>query len=118
MNKQKKFGAATLLATTIAMSSFSGTALAGDAAAGQTKSATCAACHGPDGNSQIPGNPIIAGQYEDYLIHSLNEYKSGARNNPIMMGMTAGLSDEDIADLSAWFSSQNGLAILPNEPAE
>ena len=91
------------------------TSFAGDPQAGKAKSATCAACHGPDGNSQIPQNPSLAGQYEDYLVHSLKEYKSGERKNPIMGGMAAALSDEDIADLAAWFASQKGLNILPND---
>lgn len=86
---------------------------AGDAEAGKTKSATCAACHGNDGNSMIPMNPKIAGQHEQYLIKQLQEFRlasqtGGAegRNNAVMNGMAAGLSDQDIADLSAWFASQ------------
>ena len=85
----------------------------GDAAAGKGKIATCAACHGQDGNSQIPGTPSLAGQYADYLEQALREYRSGARQNPIMGGMVGGLSDEDIADIAAWYASQSGLKILP-----
>lgn len=80
----------------------------GDAAAGQQKSQTCAACHGPDGNSPNPAYPRIAGQYESYLVKALHDYKSGARQNPIMAGMAAPLKDQDIADLAAYFSQQNG----------
>ena len=85
----------------------------GDAAAGKEKSAVCAACHGADGNSQIPMNPILAGQYADYIVRALMDYKSGARQNPIMAGMTVGLSKEDMEDLAAYFSSQSGLTVLP-----
>ncbi len=93
-------------------------ALAGDPAAGQEKSATCAACHGADGNSPLPENPKIAGQYADYLEIALREYRSGVRQNPIMAGMAAALTDEDIADLAAWYSSQDGLSVLPRNPVE
>jgi len=86
---------------------------AGNPAAGKEKSQTCAACHGMDGNSQLPMNPILAGQYEDYLIHALKAYKSGERKNPIMAGMVAALSDEDIADLAAYFARQKGLYDTP-----
>lgn len=81
----------------------------GDAEAGKTKSATCQACHGPDGNGTGDGQyPRIAGQYADYLAKALHDYKAGTRNNPIMQGFAATLSEEDIADLSAFFSSQEG----------
>ena len=98
---------------------FSQTALAGgDPVAGQKKSTTCAACHGPDGNAVVAATPSLAGQYKDYLEHALREYRSGARQNPLMTGMGADLSDQDIADLAAWFSSQSGLNILPKGPIE
>lgn len=81
---------------------------AGDAEAGREKSATCAACHGVDGNSQIDTNPILAGQYASYLEHALKSYRDGTRQNAIMSGFATQLSDQDIADLAAWFSSQQG----------
>ena len=81
----------------------------GDAAAGKSKSATCAACHGADGNSTIPTNPKLAGQHADYLVQAMKDYQSGARNNAIMKGMTAALSEQDIEDLAAYFASQKGL---------
>jgi len=89
---------------------------AGDPAAGKEKAAACVACHGEDGNSPIPTNPRLAGQYADYLAYALSTYRSGERQNPIMSGIAAGLSDEDIADLSAWFASQTGLNILNKNP--
>jgi cytochrome c553 len=78
----------------------------GDVAAGQAKSAVCAACHGADGNSVIPANPMLAGQGARYLAKQLHDFKSGARANPVMMGMAAPLSDQDILDLAAYFAAQ------------
>ena len=66
----------------------------------------CAACHGVDGNSQLPDYPKLAGQHSDYLAKALRDYKSGARKNPIMAGFAGALSKDDIANLAAWFSSQ------------
>lgn len=103
-----------VLATFVA-ASVPAVAVAGDAAKGKELSATCAACHGADGNSTIPANPKIAGQYESYLIRALTDYRSGARQNAIMAGFAAALSDEDIRDLAAYFSSQESdLAIIDN----
>lgn len=94
-----------LSATITAM--FASAALAqGDAAAGEAKSALCATCHGPDGNSQLAINPKIAGQNARYLIKQLQDFKSGARSGPIMAAMVISLSDEDIEDLAAWYASQ------------
>ena len=66
----------------------------------------CAACHGEDGNSTIPTFPILAGQYEDYLVQAMEQYRSGARNNQNMRAPAQSLSDQEIADIAAWFSSQ------------
>ena len=79
---------------------------AGDPAAGKAKSATCAACHTADGNSINPQYPKLAGQSADYLFKQLQDYKSGARANPIMLGMVAPLSPQDMEDLAAYFASQ------------
>ena len=81
---------------------------AGDAAKGKEKAAqVCAACHGPDGNKpSAPDQPILAGQYPDYLVRALDDYKNGRRNNPIMKGFASQLSRQDMEDLAAWFSSQ------------
>lgn len=85
----------------------------GDAEAGKTKAIPCAACHGNDGNSLAAINPKLAGQHEGYLVKQLEEFRlasqtGGAegRNNPIMNAQAAALTDQDIADLAAWFSSQ------------
>ena len=84
-------------------------AVAAHAAAGKQKSQTCAACHGPDGNSVAPDFPRIAGQHYDYLVHAITAYQSGARKNPGMMPMVDKLSKRDIEDLAAYFSQQRGL---------
>lgn len=78
----------------------------GDAAAGKTKAAVCAACHGADGNSTQPIYPKLAGQGAPYLDKQLHDFKSGKRDNAIMKGMAAGLSDADMANLAAYFSEQ------------
>ena len=78
----------------------------GDPAAGQAKSQICAACHGLDGNSVLPQNPVLAGQVPGYIAQQLTQFKSGGRKNAIMAGMTQSLSEQDMQDLDAWFSSQ------------
>ncbi len=85
----------------------------GDPDAGRTKAQACASCHGADGNATNPQFPRLAGQYESYLLHALRQYKSNARKNPIMNGMVANLSEQDLKDLAAWFSSQKGLHDTP-----
>lgn len=78
----------------------------GNYAAGQAKSAMCAACHGPDGNSVSPSFPKLAGQHAAYIEKQLADFKSGKRQNAIMNGMAAGLSPQDMANLAAYFSDQ------------
>lgn len=81
---------------------------AGDAAAGKSKAAVCTSCHGVDGKAMIPTYPNLAGQNPQYLELSLKAYKNGDRKvgqAAIMAGMAASLSDEDIADLAAYFSA-------------
>ena len=78
-----------------------------DAAKGEASyAAVCAACHGADGNSSLPANPKLAQQHPDYIVKQLQEFKSGKRANPIMMGMVAALSDEDMKNIAAWLSTQ------------
>ena len=78
----------------------------GSAEAGQTKAATCAACHGQDGNSLNPEWPSLAGQHEQYIVRALKAYRpGGTRNNVLMMGQVAALSDQDMADLGAYFAT-------------
>lgn len=78
---------------------------AADIQAGKVKAASCLACHGPDGIATIPGYPHLAGQKAAYLVTSLKSFKNGERTNSIMSPMAAPLSDEDIADLAAFFAS-------------
>jgi cytochrome c553 len=67
----------------------------------------CVACHGVDGSKPTaPENPILAGQYADYIEKALSDYKSGKRANPIMKSFADQLKKKDIEDLAAWFSSQ------------
>ena len=79
---------------------------AGDASAGQAKSAICAACHSVDGNSVVPNWPKLAGQHEQYLARQVSLIKAGARMVPEMVGIVPGLSEQDIEDLAAYFASQ------------
>ncbi|MDX1367554.1 c-type cytochrome [Pseudomonas sp.] len=79
---------------------------AGDAAAGQGKVVVCGACHGADGNSAAPNFPKLAGQGERYLLKQLNDIKSGARPVVEMTGLLDNLSDQDLADISAYYASQ------------
>jgi len=78
---------------------------AGTAAAGKTKSAACAACHGVDGNSMVPTFPKLAGQHASYIEKQLADFKAGNRKDPTMSAMAAPLSEQDMADLAAYFSS-------------
>ena len=84
----------------------------GDIVAGKEKSTACAACHGVDGVSASPMFPTIAGQHADYMVHALKGYKSGQRNNPVMQGSVASLTDEDMVNLAVYFASQTGLKTL------
>jgi cytochrome c553 len=88
---------------------------AGDAVAGQGKAAVCAACHGADGNSVVPTWPKIAGQHTMYLERQLNLIKSGDRAVPEMAGIVMTLSEQDMADLAAYFSAQTTSAGLADE---
>ncbi|AOY47914.1 TPA: cytochrome c [Vibrio cholerae] len=86
----------------------SGSALAGDVAAGQAKAAVCAACHGMDGIAVISGYPNLKGQSEQYLISSVKAYKNKERTGglaAVMQAQAMMLSDEDIANLAAYYAS-------------
>lgn len=88
----------------------------GSAEAGQAKSLTCSACHGADGNSFNPEWPSLAGQHESYIVKTLQAFKSGTRQNVLMSGLAMPLTDQDIADLAAYFSQQK-LAGRAADPA-
>ncbi len=83
---------------------------AGDAAAGKAKSATCLACHGPDGNSPNPIWPKLAGQHPVYILKQLQAFKSGERKNDLMSPMAMPLEEVDMENLAAYFSSQKQVA--------
>lgn len=89
---------AVLLATALPAS-------AGDVAAGKARVGQCATCHGADGIAKMPDAPNLAGQNEAYLVKSLQDYRSGARQHEVMSVMAKGLSERDIADLAAYYSS-------------
>jgi len=80
--------------------------LVGDAAAGKAQTVACAACHGPDGNSAVPTFPKLAGQGEKYLIKQLKDIRDGKRPVPTMAGQLDGKSNQELADIAAYFASQ------------
>jgi cytochrome c553 len=79
---------------------------AGDPDAGKTKSASCAACHGADGNSLNPEWPKLAGQHESYIVKQLFYFTDGERENATMKPMASGLTEQDMEDLGAFYASQ------------
>ena len=99
----------SVLVTSILTLSLAAAAQAGDVAKGKAKAAVCVACHGVDGKKAlIPTYPNLAGQNEQYLVVSLKAYKNGERKAgqaAVMQGQAAALSDEDIANLAAYYSS-------------
>jgi cytochrome c553 len=99
-----------LLSTSVALALLASSAYAaGDAAAGKNKSASCAACHGADGNSVNPVWPSIAGQHDSYIKNALQSFKDGTRSDMLMTSQANILSDEDIADLAAYFATQKAI---------
>jgi len=115
MNSFHNGAASKVLMLALGFSVFAAAHAAGDAARGEQKSQVCQACHLKDGNSSDPQYPRIAGQYHDYLEHSLKAYQSGERNNAIMKGFADTLSEQDIEDLSAYYSQQVGVVDLSEE---
>jgi cytochrome c553 len=98
-----------LISASVLLALASGSVMAADPGAGQTKAAPCAACHGADGNS--PANPLwpkLAGQHPDYLQKQIMDFKSGARVDPLMAPQAALLAtDQDVADVAAYFAAQS-----------
>jgi len=104
-----------LVLALVSLAAFSHLALAatpvvGDAEAGAAKSATCAACHGMDGNSPAPNWPKLAGQHADYTVRQSAMVRDGHREVLEMMPFVQGLSDQDLADIGAYFATK---AVLP-----
>ncbi|NND43706.1 MAG: c-type cytochrome [Xanthomonadales bacterium] len=83
-----------------------------DPAEAPAESTMCQACHGADGRGTDPAYPVLAGQYESYLVKALEDYRSGARRNAIMGGFAAQLTDQDIKVLARWYADQPGLRDL------
>lgn len=109
MNK-KLILAATLLAA--APAAFAD----GDAVNGEKlfQNGPCTSCHGKDALGSADQYPMLAGQYKDYLIQALHQYKNGGRNNPIMKGMAANLTDQDIKDIAEYLSAlRSPLTTIP-----
>lgn len=108
------------LATTVFLT---GTAFAegllvqGDAEAGESKSITCAACHGQDGNSVNPVWPSIAGQHPTYFVDQLQAFKSGARSEPLMLGQVMTLNDEDMRNLAVYYAAKPAAAKSVSDPS-
>ena len=93
------------LMTAIVFTFLASISMAGDPVAGKAKSVTCAACHGANGISPNDMWPNLAGQKNGYLVSQLQMFRDGRRNNPMMTAMSKGLSDDDIANLAAYYSS-------------
>ena len=103
------FGACLMFAATasVAFAAAPKPAAKPDLAKGQaTSTSVCAACHTSDGSRGSPANPILQGQHPEYLVKQLAEFKSGKRSNPIMAGMVAALSDEDMKNVSAFYAGK------------
>lgn len=89
----------------------------GSADEGQNKATTCLACHGVGGNSTNPEWPNLAGQHAQYIVKQLQAFKSGERKDPLMSPMAAGLSEDDMADLAAYYSARTPTG-LEADPAK
>lgn len=111
MKSTIRFMAVAALATSFSAAHAGG--MAGDPAKGKELSAPCAACHGPEGRSENPAFPTLAGQYPDYIVNALESYKDGSRKNPIMAGSVANLSEQDMKDLAEWYGTQKGALYTP-----
>jgi len=106
LNRIEKFVGVVIMLTLSASNAIA----AGDADAGKDKSATCAACHGADGNSVNPQWPSLAGQNTRYIAKTLRDFKAGTRSDPLMTAQANILSDEDIEDLAAFYATQKAVA--------
>ena len=123
MSRMKSLATSALLAATLALmngAAFSAAAAApafkADAAKGQQLAASCGACHTQDGSRGIPANPILAAQHPEYITKQLIEFKSGKRKNAIMMGMAAGLSEEDMKHIAAFYASKTAKPGFARDP--
>lgn len=101
-----KFQSIALLSVLCCLQASAAAPAEGSVEEGQAKSATCVACHGPNGNSPNPEWPTIAGQHEQYILKQLEAFKNGERQNPLMTPIAMTLSEDDMADLAAFYSQQ------------
>lgn len=111
---KKLLSLTVLLSLGLAHSAQAGSLVGGDAEAGKAKAGVCSACHGPGGNSTNPEWPRLAGQSEAYTVSQLMAFKDGSRPNPIMAGQVAGLSEQDMKDIAAYFFAQTPLTGAAN----
>jgi len=95
------FGVVTLSLVSVSASA------AGNAAAGEAKAVTCSACHGPDGNSMVPNFPKLAGLGEKYLLKQMKDIRDGRRPVATMAGQVDNMTDQDLADIAAYFDAQS-----------
>jgi cytochrome c553 len=102
------------LSLAIAIAAIAGPALAADPAAGRKKAVRCQACHGLDGVAKMPNVPHIAGESEVYLSKQIKAFRSGERKDPQMTLMAKNLSDDDIADLAAYYARIEFTARIPD----
>jgi cytochrome c553 len=106
--RSQKMKRTLLTAGILALAAGFGTAQAGgDAVAGKAKAASCIGCHGANGEGKAP-NPALAGKPEGQLVQAIKDYQSGKRVNPVMKSMVGTLSDQDTANLAAYYASLKG----------
>lgn len=112
MSRTKSLALSALSAATLALlcgaaqAATAAPAFKADPAKGQQLAASCGACHTQDGSRGVPANPILQGQHPEYLVKQLIEYKSGKRQNAIMMGMAAALDEEAMKHIAAFYASK------------
>lgn len=111
-----KFAALSLISLLMTSTAGAESLVDGSAEAGKTKSVTCGACHGPDGNSVNPEWPSLAGQHAKYIVQQLQAFKSGARANPLMSAQAMMLSEQDMKDLAVYYESQQPAARAVADP--
>jgi cytochrome c553 len=104
--EEKNMNKIAIAVLSAAATVFATGAYAADAAAGKAKAASCAGCHGLNGVSNNPMYPNLAAQKEVYLVKSIKDYRDGKRKDAMMEGMAQGLTDDDIANLAAFYASQ------------
>jgi cytochrome c553 len=100
-------GATLIFSATLAAAATPAAAAKPDLAKGQAiATQVCAACHTADGSRGSPANPILAGQHPEYLVKQLQEFKSGKRKNPVMLGFATTLSEDDMKNVAAFYAGK------------